>query len=112
MRRSPHPHYARKVAAVVVVLVCAFWLQGLARNDNLAWGTVGDYFFDHSILEGLERTVIITVVSIVIAVVLGAVLANMRLSPNAVLRGRPAPTCGSSARCRCWSCSSWSTTSR
>ncbi|MEW1864180.1 amino acid ABC transporter permease [Streptomyces sp. NBC_00669] len=87
MTRSPHPHYARKVAAVVVVLVCAFWLQGLARNKNLAWGTVGDYFFDHSILEGLERTVIITVASIAIAVVLGAVLANMRLSANSVLRG-------------------------
>lgn len=87
MHRSPHPHYVRKVAAVVVVLVCAFWLQGLARNKNLAWGTVGDYFFDHSIMEGLERTVIITVVSIAIAVVLGAVLANMRLSANSVLRG-------------------------
>jgi polar amino acid transport system permease protein len=87
LTRVRNPHYMRKVAAVVVVLILAFWIQGLARNKALEWSTVGHYLFNTSVLQGLQRTIIITVISIVIAVVLGAVLANMRLSKNPVLRG-------------------------
>lgn len=85
--RVRRPHYLRTVAAVVVVLLVAFWVQGLARNRSLQWSVVGHYLFDGSVLEGLKRTIIITVISIVIAVVLGTLLANMRLSKNPVLRG-------------------------
>lgn len=87
LRHARNPHYLRKVGAVVVVLVLAFWIQGLARNQALDWKTVRHYFFDHSVLQGLERTLIITASAIAIAVVLGAILANMRLSKNPVLRG-------------------------
>jgi polar amino acid transport system permease protein len=87
LARVRHPHYLRKVAAVVVVLVLAFWVQGLARNKALDWTTVGHYLFNTSVLQGLQRTIIITVIAIVIAIVLGALLANMRLSQNPVLRG-------------------------
>jgi polar amino acid transport system permease protein len=86
MTRLRQPHYLRKVGAVVVVLVLAFWVQGLARNKGLDWPVVGHYLFNSSVLEGLKRTIIITVLSILIAVVLGALLANMRLSKNPVLR--------------------------
>lgn len=87
LRHSRNPHYLRKVGAVVVVLILAFWIQGLARNQALDWKTVRHYFFDQSVLQGLERTLIITASAIAIAVVLGAILANMRLSQNPVLRG-------------------------
>jgi polar amino acid transport system permease protein len=87
LTRVRHPHYWRKVGAVVVTLVLAFWVQGLARNKGMDWSVVGQYLFNSSVLEGLKRTIIITVISIVIAVVLGALLANMRLSKNPVLRG-------------------------
>jgi polar amino acid transport system permease protein len=86
LTRARHPHYLRKVAAVVVVLVLAFWVQGLARNKALAWSTVGHYLFNSAVLQGLQRTILITVISIVIAIVLGALLANMRLSKNPALR--------------------------
>jgi polar amino acid transport system permease protein len=86
MNHAPQPHYLRSAAAVLILLIVAFWVQGLARNQALDWNVVGKYLFDDSILHGLLRTVIITVVSIAIAVVLGAVLANMRLSRNPVLR--------------------------
>ncbi|HEX3962556.1 MAG TPA: amino acid ABC transporter permease [Trebonia sp.] len=87
LTRVRNPHHLRKVAAVVVVLILAFWIQGLARNKALDWSTVGQYLFNTAVLQGLQRTIIITVISIVIAIVLGAVLANMRLSKNPVLRG-------------------------
>ena len=87
LTRLRHPHYLRKVAAGVVVLVLAFWIQGLARNKALDWTTVGQYLFSSAVLQGLQRTLIITVISIAIAIVLGAMLANMRLSKNPVLRG-------------------------
>jgi polar amino acid transport system permease protein len=86
MPRVRHPHYLHKVAAVVVVLLVAFWVQGLARNSRLQWTVVGHYLFDAQVLEGVKRTIIITVLSILIAVVLGALLANMRLSRSPVLR--------------------------
>jgi polar amino acid transport system permease protein len=75
------------VLAVIVVLVIAFVVQGLARNQALDWATVRQYLFDSTVRQGLERTLIITVLAIVIAIVLGAVLANMRLSRNPVLSG-------------------------
>lgn len=87
LKHAEHPHYLRKVAAVVVALIVAFWIQGLARNQALDWKTVRHYLFDSSVLQGLERTLIITAVSIGIAIVLGSIIANMRLSKNPVLRG-------------------------
>ncbi len=87
LRHLPNRHYARKVAAVLVALVLAFWLQGLARNQALDWPTVRRYFFESDVVAGLGRTLLITVIAMLIAVVFGAVLANMRLSANPVLRG-------------------------
>lgn len=75
-----------KIAGVVAVLVLAFIVQSLARNSALQWSVVGQYLFSHLVLSGLLRTLYITATSIAIAIVLGLVLANMRLSENRVLR--------------------------
>lgn len=83
----PNRHIARWVVAALLVLVLLGWLQGLAFNQALDWPTIGQYFLDYDVLAGLGRTLLITAVSIVVAVVLGAVLATMRLSENPVLRG-------------------------
>jgi polar amino acid transport system permease protein len=85
--RVPHPHYGRRVTAVLVTLVVAFWVQGLARNQALDWATVGKYLFAPTVLEGLLRTLIITAAAIAMAVVVGSALANMRLSQNRLLSG-------------------------
>ncbi|CAN5200846.1 amino acid ABC transporter permease [soil metagenome] len=84
--RRPSRHIARNIVAVILVLLLAFWLQDLIRNPALDWPTIGQYFFSYDVLAGLGRTLLITVISIVVAVILGTVLATMRLSDNPLLR--------------------------
>ncbi len=79
-------HIGSKIAGLVAAFLLAFIVQGLARNSALQWSVVGQYLFSNQVLEGLMRTLLITVVAIAIAIVLGAILANMRLSKNRVLR--------------------------
>ena len=87
MRRSKPLPVLRTAYAVVIVVAVVAALRSLARNDALDWPTVRTYLFDPAVLEGLRRTLVITGLAIVIAIVLGVVVANMRLSTNPVLRG-------------------------
>lgn len=86
-RKHMRRHLPTKVAAVLAVGYLAFVIQGLARNKAVGWKIVGHYLFARPVLEGLGRTMLITVAAIAIAIVLGVVLANMRLSSNRVLNG-------------------------
>lgn len=87
MRRSKPLPVLRTVYAVVIVVAVLAVLRSLAGNEALDWPTVREYLFDPAVMEGLRRTLVITVLAIVIAIVLGVVVANMRLSKNPVLRG-------------------------
>jgi polar amino acid transport system permease protein len=87
MRRSKPLPVLRTVYAVVIVVAVLAVLRSLAGNEALDWPTVRQYLFDPAVMEGLRRTLVITVLAIVIAIVLGVVVANMRLSKNPVLRG-------------------------
>jgi polar amino acid transport system permease protein len=84
--RRMRRHAGTKAAGVLAAALLAFFIQGLARNHGLQWGVVGDYLFDHQVLTGVLRTLLITATSIAIAIVLGVLLANMRLSNNRVLQ--------------------------
>jgi polar amino acid transport system permease protein len=79
-------HTGTKVAGVLVAVLLLYLVQGLARNKGLQWGVVGSYLFAGPVLDGVLRTLLITASSILIAIVLGMVLANMRLSNNRVMR--------------------------
>jgi polar amino acid transport system permease protein len=87
MTRESRPHVVRNSVAVVTVLFAIFVLQGLARNKALDWGTIWHYMFATTVLQGIQRTLEITVLSMGLAIILAVVLANMRLSPNKVFRG-------------------------
>jgi polar amino acid transport system permease protein len=47
---------------------------------------VGDYLFDARVLRGVRATLELTVVAMAIGIVLGVILAVMRLSPNPVVK--------------------------
>jgi polar amino acid transport system permease protein len=51
------------------------------------WDIVGQYFTSSEVLHGLLITVELTVISMVIGIVLGMIVAVMRMSPNRVLAG-------------------------
>jgi polar amino acid transport system permease protein len=81
----PVRHPGRWIAAGVVAILLAAIIRAIATNPNFQWGVVGDYLTDTRILDGLVMTLELTVVAMLIGIVLGVVLALMRLSPNGLL---------------------------
>ncbi len=80
----PVRHYGRWVGAVVVCALLA-WLAWSFVNSDIHWDVVGEYLTYDRIIEGAANTLWITVLSMLIGLVLGVLLAVMRLSDNAVL---------------------------
>jgi polar amino acid transport system permease protein len=74
------------VAAVVIVILVVLFLYGAATNKAFGWDTYAKYLFDKRVTQGAWNTLQLTVYSMVLAIVLGVVLAVMRLSPNPVFR--------------------------
>lgn len=70
-----------------VGVLAAMLVHTLFANPRFEWDVVGQYFSSETIVLGVRRTVELTAITMVIAVVLGVVLAVLRLSPNPVLSG-------------------------
>jgi polar amino acid transport system permease protein len=87
IRAVPVRHPWRWVVAVIVLIVAASIVRAIIVNPNFKWGTVGHYLFDHRIISGVLTTIELTVVSMAVGIVLGVVLAVMRLSPNPLVSG-------------------------
>lgn len=81
----PLRHPGRWAAAAVVLLLSGLLAQSFAVNENLAWPVVGHYLFDHVIMGGVLVTVELTVISMLIGIAVGTIVAVMRLSSNYVL---------------------------
>ena len=82
----PTRHVGRGVVAVVLLVLLLWLVQSLAFNQALDWPTVWKYFLDYNVLAGLGRTLLITAVAIVVAIIIGTVLATMRLSNSRILQ--------------------------
>jgi polar amino acid transport system permease protein len=82
IRAVPVRHPGRWVAGAIVLVVAVAIVHSVASNPRFEWHVVGEYLFDERILEGLRITLELTVISMAIGVLLGVVLAVMRLSPN------------------------------
>ncbi|NNN00817.1 MAG: amino acid ABC transporter permease [Acidimicrobiaceae bacterium] len=59
--------------------------KGVATCWRFAWNDVGQYFTTSEILHGLLITLELTPLAMIIGIVLGVILAVMRLSPNRLL---------------------------
>lgn len=82
----PLRHPWRWVAAGVVLILVALFLWGAATNGAYGWGVYRKYLFDQRVSEAAWNTLQLTVFAMVLAIVLGVILAVMRLSPNPVFR--------------------------
>jgi polar amino acid transport system permease protein len=85
IKAIPVRHPWRWVSAVVVLLIAVSATYTLATAPNMHWSVVGDFIFQRLILEGLVLTLELTVFAMAIGIVLGVILAVMRLSPNPVV---------------------------
>jgi polar amino acid transport system permease protein len=74
------------VAAVVIVILVVLFVYGAATNDAYRWQVFGEYLFNERIFLGVTNTLQLTIYSMVLAIVLGVILAVMRLSANPVFR--------------------------
>ncbi|WP_328645453.1 amino acid ABC transporter permease [Amycolatopsis sp. NBC_00348] len=90
IKAVPVRHYGRWVAGVIILFVAFIVARSVITNNALHWPVVGDYLFDDRILRGLQNTLILTVISMVIGIVGGILLAVMRLSPNPLTSGAAA----------------------
>jgi polar amino acid transport system permease protein len=77
----------RWIAAFIVVVVAASIVRSIVTNENFQWGTVWHFLGDPRLLHGIVVTLYLTALSMVIGVVLGVLLAVMRLSPNPIVKG-------------------------
>ena len=82
IRAVPVRHPGRWIGAAIVLLVAVAVVRSVVTNTHFEWGAVGEYLFDERILEGLRVTIELTAIAMAIGIVLGMVLAVMRLSPN------------------------------
>jgi len=85
-RPIPRKHPWRWVGGALLILFVAAFVRLLVFNENMQWTVVADYFFDSEILWGLARTLVLTGLAMVIGIVVGMLLAIMRLSDNAVFQ--------------------------
>lgn len=79
--------YPWRIAGTVLsVLILAGIIQSVALNPRWEWPVFAKWFFNPVILEGLGRTLLITVFSAFLSVLFGGVLAMARLSRSPLLR--------------------------
>jgi polar amino acid transport system permease protein len=83
--RRRHP--GRWLAAALVLFILGSILLTLASTETLQWNVVGDFLFSDEVLKGVRNTILMTILCMVIGIVLGTLIAVMRLSPNPVLTG-------------------------
>jgi polar amino acid transport system permease protein len=86
IKAVPVRHPGRWVGAAVILVVAAVGIQSLATNPNFHWDTFGLYVLDENVIRGVGWTLLLTVLSMAIAVSLAILLAFMRQSDNPIFR--------------------------
>lgn len=81
----PIRHYGRWIAAAILIIVLLALGRSMLVNPRFKWDLVLQYLVDPAILDGLMRTIWLTLAAMLIGIVLGTVLAIMRISENPLL---------------------------
>jgi polar amino acid transport system permease protein len=94
IKAVPVRHPWRWVGAVVIIVLAAMFIHMLITNDHFQWHFIfvssgpgqRGAMFTPAVLAGLRGTLLLTVLSMLIGVTLGIVIAVMRLSPSPILK--------------------------
>jgi len=87
IKAIPARHPGRWIAAAAVFVLILAMAYSFTTNPRFEWSVVGEYFFSARVLRGLWLTLELTVISMLIGVALGVLLAVMRLSLNPLVSG-------------------------
>ena len=81
------PSYGRWVSWIVVLVIGSNLMWLVATNPNFEWKVVLQWFTEGTVLKGLQVTLGLTVMSMILGTLLGLILAVWRLSENKLLSG-------------------------
>jgi polar amino acid transport system permease protein len=87
IKAVPARHPVRWIATIIVLYLVVALIWAARTNHNFEWGVIRGNLFDGFVLRGVLNTLWLTFLSMVVGVVLGTVLAVMRLSPVPVVSG-------------------------
>ncbi|MFC3519074.1 amino acid ABC transporter permease [Streptomonospora nanhaiensis] len=87
IKAVPVRHPGRWVAAALLLLFAAMFVNMLVTNDAFDWPFLFENMFSQPVLVGVRTTLILAAVSLAIGIVIGIVVAIMRLSDNPILVG-------------------------
>lgn len=82
----PLRHPWRWVSAAVILVLAGLFVYGAATNSAYGWGTYAKFLFDERVSAAAWNTLQLTIYSMLLGLVVGVVVAVMRLSPNPVFR--------------------------
>jgi polar amino acid transport system permease protein len=77
----------RLVLWIVIALVVVDFGWIVANNENFGWPVVAHYFFDPTVIKGLYISLGLTVVGMILGVIVGLVIAIMRMSSDRLASG-------------------------
>lgn len=77
-------HVSWWIGGAIILILVALFAQLLITNKNMQWNVVGQYVFSPEILSGLGLTLLLTLLSMIVGLAIGVVLAIMRMSKNPV----------------------------
>ena len=80
-------HPGRLAGTIFAVIVIALTLHSILDNPHWGWPVFAHWFFSRPVLQGLGRTLELTLVASVCGFVLGTALALARLSRSPLLAG-------------------------
>lgn len=83
----PRRRYGLWIGTILALLFAVVVIRALATNPAFGWDTAIGYLFHPSIMRGLGITLLLTVVIMACSIVVGTVIAIMRVSPSLVLQG-------------------------
>ncbi|TQN42771.1 polar amino acid transport system permease protein [Blastococcus colisei] len=81
--RRKHPW--RLVSYALLAVILAMLANSVITNERWRWDVVGEYLFDEMVLGGLVTTIVLTAGAVGVGLVLGSLIAGMRLSSSRVL---------------------------
>jgi polar amino acid transport system permease protein len=79
-------HTARWIVGAIAIAVVLWILSLFILNPRIRWDRVWGYLFSDKILSGLVVTIWVSIAATILGLVLGVLLAIMKLSKNPVLR--------------------------
>jgi len=84
---TPHPWRGvlRRIPPMLVLALALLAAYGLITSPTMHWDVVGQYFTSRLVLEGLVRTIYLTAAAMGMGIVLGVILALMRMSGSVTL---------------------------